>query len=205
MSLPGAIEREVKLEVDDTYVVPDLGEGGAIRVDVLPALGLDATYFDAPDLRLLDLGITVRRRTGEGTKWTVKFPTAEQAAAGGLARREIDIVSADLDPPSTVTDLVQSSLDDADLAPVARLESRRERLGLRSRDGVALGELYDDRVTAHSSAGAVVTFREVEVEFGAEADTALVELVVERLRVAGARPSVGQPKVERALTLLGLR
>ena len=38
---------------------------------------LDATYYDRVDTHLLDQGITVRRRTGEGTRWTVKLPTDE--------------------------------------------------------------------------------------------------------------------------------
>jgi inorganic triphosphatase YgiF len=205
VSASGAIEREVKLDVDEAYVVPDLAEGGGIRSAARPPLALDATYFDAPDLRLLELGITVRRRTGEGTRWTVKFPTTELAAAGGLSRREVDITSDDLDPPSTVTDLVRSVIGGAVLEPVARLESRRERLELVDDDGVAIGELDDDRVTASAPDGAAAVFREVEVEFGADADAALVELVVERLRAAGARPSDGRPKVERALGLLGRR
>ena len=77
------VEREVKLDVDSRFEVPSL-EGAS----PLEARRLDAVYHDTLDLQLLDQGITVRRRSGEGTRWTVKFPSAEVAAAGGLARRE---------------------------------------------------------------------------------------------------------------------
>ena len=51
-----------------------------------PALDLDATYFDAADARLLAAGVTVRRRTGEGTRWTVKLPADPRPAPGATDR-----------------------------------------------------------------------------------------------------------------------
>ena len=174
---------------------------------------LDAVYHDTSDLRLLGQGITVRRRSGEGTRWTVKFPSAEVAAAGGLARREIDIMSDDIEPPAPVNELVAPFLEGAALEPVARLVSVRERLALVGPDGSPLAEVDDDRVSARAmvapddrrSSGAEVSFREIEVEFGADAPAGLIEEVVDRFRQAGARASDGTPKVERALALLGLR
>ena len=73
------IEREVKLEVDGGFEVPSLDGASPLE-----PRRLDAVYHDTVDLRLLDQGITVRRRSGEGTRWTVKFPSAEMASAGGL-------------------------------------------------------------------------------------------------------------------------
>jgi inorganic triphosphatase YgiF len=202
------IEREVKLEVDGRFEVPSLDGASPLE-----PRRLDAVYHDTVDLRLLDQGITVRRRSGEGTRWTVKFPSAEMASAGGVARREVDIDSDALEPPATVSELVAPFLAGALLAPVARLVSVRERLALVGPDGSTLAEVDDDRVSARAmvatddrrSSGAEVSFREIEVEFGADAPAELIEVVVEQFRAAGARASDGTPKVERALALLGLR
>jgi inorganic triphosphatase YgiF len=200
------IEREVKLDVDDGFEVPVLD-----GVEPLESRRLDAVYHDTPDLRLLDRGITVRRRTGEGTRWTVKFPSDEVAAAGGVARREVDVDSDAEVPPTTVVGLVEPFLGGGSLAPLARLVSVRERSALVGPDGSTVAEIDDDRVRARAMAdgaggpGAEVTFREIEVEFEANAPSALIDGVVARFRAAGARPTGGQPKVERALTMLGLR
>jgi inorganic triphosphatase YgiF len=203
------IEREVKLEVDGGFEVPAL-EGAA----PLEPRRLDAVYHDAIDLRLLDQGITVRRRSGDGTRWTVKFPAGESVPTGGaLARREIDVASDDLEPPATVNELVAPYLGGAELGPVARLVSVRERLAVVGPDGSTLAEVDDDRVSARAmvaaddrrASGAEVSFREIELEFGADAPDDLIQAVVGRFREAGARASDGMPKVERALALLGLR
>jgi len=202
------VEREVKLDVDSRFEVPSL-EGAS----PLEARRLDAVYHDTLDLQLLDQGITVRRRSGEGTRWTVKFPSAEVAAAGGLARREVDVDSDAIEPPTTVNELVAPFLEGGALAPVARLVSVRERLALVAPDGSTFAEVDDDRVSARAmgasddrrSSGAEVSFREIEVEFGPDASAELIDVVVGRFRAAGARSSDGTPKVERALTLLGLR
>ena len=202
------VEREVKLDVDSRFEVPSL-EGAS----PLEARRLDAVYHDTLDLQLLDQGITVRRRSGEGTRWTVKFPSAEVAAAGGLARREVDVDSDAIEPPTSVNELVAPFLEGGALAPVARLVSVRERLALVAPDGSTLAEVDDDRVSARAmgasddrrSSGAEVSFREIEVEFGPDASAELIDVVVGRFRAAGARSSDGTPKVERALTLLGLR
>lgn len=202
------VEREVKLEVDDRFEVPAL-EGA----EPLEALRLDAIYHDTLDLRLLDQGITVRRRTGDGTRWTVKFPSDEVAAVGGVARREVEVASDDLAPPATIAELVEPFLGGTPLTPLARLVSVRERLALRGPDGSTVAEIDDDRVSARAmvaaddrrSTGTEVSFREIEVEFEAGASTQLIDDVVARLRQAGARPSGDMPKVERALSMLGLR
>ena len=141
--------------------------------------GLDAVYHDTADLRLLDQGITVRRRTGEGTRWTVKFPTAEVAAAGGLARREVDVdCRRRSSRRPTVIELVAP-------LPRGRARWRRSPVWCRSAsgcalvapDGSTLAEVDDDRVSARAMvaaddrrpSGAEVSFREIEVEFGADA------------------------------------
>jgi inorganic triphosphatase YgiF len=215
-SVGDGIEREVKLEVDDAFELPPLViDGGAVIIEILESLVLDATYHDAADLRLLGVGITVRRRTGEGTRWTVKFPTAELAAPGGVARREIDVMVDSVPPPEAVIDLVASHLDGARLEPVVRLVSQRARRTLSASDGRAVGEIDDDRVTVFDPVGAVgrgdavesggagMAFREVELEFGPDTDPGLVQSVVAQLIDAGAIPARSGSKLAHGLALLG--
>ncbi len=205
------IEREVKLAVDADFSLPlSLGEdGGPLVVKPLDPRYLDAVYHDAEDLRLLALGITVRRRTGEGIRWTVKFPTAELAAAGGSARREVDVMTDTPNPPAAVVDLVASALGGALLVPVARLVSQRDRWALLGGDGQSVAELDDDRVRVHHPVGtddplaSPLGFREVEVEFGADADSDLIEWIVAQLIGAGASRAMVGSKAEQALALLG--
>ena len=211
MPVGDGVEREVKLSVDaDFSLPPSLAEGGGpLVVEALEPRYLDAVYHDADDLRLLALGITVRRRTGEGTRWTVKFPTAELAAAGGSARREIDVKTDARIPPEAVVELVASVLGGASLVPVARLVSQRERWALLDGDGQSVAELDDDRVTVYHPVdgsdppASPLGFREIEVEFGADADADLIEWVVAQLIGAGASRGIVGSKVEQALTLLG--
>ncbi len=216
----GRVEREVKLDADPDLVLPELdGVAPGISARPMAAVELDATYFDAPDHRLLAQGITVRRRTGEGTRWTVKLPAAERPTpdgptiVGSLSRREVDIVDTATEPPAGVTDLVDPWLDGVALVAVARLVSSRRRVELCATerdDVVVVAELDDDLVVVHDDDGEVGRFREIEVELahGRDASTAgatddaVVDAVIARLVGAGARRGGSQPKVERALALL---
>ncbi len=211
----GHLEREAKLDVDPDLALPDLaGALGGLVAAPLEPRQLDATYFDAADRRLLGAGITVRRRTGEGTRWTVKRPATTPDAAAPIAtevaRREVDVFDPALAPPAAVVELVEPWLAGAELVAVARLRSRRRRLALgfdpAGADPVA--ELDDDVVTVEAGDGSgprhPVRFREVEVELrasGPEADEVL-EAVVGRLLASGARPAPSSSKLARALDLL---
>ena len=200
-----SLETEFKLDVPADFVMPNFGRSGSIRVVSLSTLELDATYFDAPTLTLLSAGITVRRRSGDETRWTVKLPARLAVNDGALTRREIDLFSDALDPPVEVVDLVRQSLAGERLVAVARLHSHRQRLSFFAANGDPLGELDDDQVTAHAPDGAVVTFREVEFELENAADGSLVDKVLTDLYAAGAMPSGGLAKIDRALGLLGIR
>ena len=165
--MTGHLEREVKLDADPDLELPDLnGAVPGLVAMARPTLDLDATYFDAGDGRLLEAGVTLRRRTGEGTRWTVKLPShrpAPAAGSGGAAessaaaaaaavhRREIDVHDIGLAVPAEVAELVAPWLGKADLVAVARLVShrRRQALGVDPTGAGALAELDDDLVVVH--------------------------------------------------------
>ena len=206
------IEHEVKLEVDPGFVMPDLGAGLGDQVATeLADQHLVAVYFDRADGRLMELGITVRRRTGEGTRWTVKLPVEgdERAggAAGSVARREVEVHTEDEGIPPDLGDLLAPYLEGGVLEAVARLRSHRRRWHVATEAGEAVAEVDDDTVTAEvpGASGVGVTFREVEIEFGSGAPPARIDALVDVLVRAGARPGDPRSKVERSLGLLGRR
>ncbi len=198
-----ALEREAKLSAGPDLVIPDLSAGleGAV-VEAAPAQRLDAVYHDTEDLRLARSGVTVRRRTGEGsTRWTVKFPRQElfEVSSGLLAREEIDVVDRAVEMPQRVRDLVVAFARTAPLVPVARLRTWRRRLHIVDAAGGLLAELADDAVEVLEGDTVRDRFREIEVEVTPRAPDGLLEGVVEVLHEAGAGSADPVPKVVRAL------
>jgi len=207
----GHVEREVKLDADPDLVLPDLtADRPEVTVSGREPQELDATYYDAADLRLLADGVTVRRRSGEGTRWTVKVPAAG-SGPGTMNRIEHDVFDEATEPPAEVRALVAGWLGDAPLVAVARLLSSRARLELRTvAAGRVLAEVDDDLVVVRDGDREAGRFREIEIELAhdlSEADeaeaTSLVDAVVASLVAAGARRDRMRPKVDRALDLIG--
>ena len=77
-----ALEREVKFGAPLGVGLPDLRDLVS-RTERLPRQQLQTAYFDTPDGRLWDQGITLRHRTtrgdGAGT-WTLKLPAAAEGS-----------------------------------------------------------------------------------------------------------------------------
>jgi inorganic triphosphatase YgiF len=212
----GRLEREVKLEADPDLVLPDLDAlvaGASVRRR--QPIELDAIYFDSADLRLLDHGVSVRRRTGDGTRWTVKVPITPSGAdspgaSGAVAREEHDVVDDASDPPTEVRRLVARWLGDAALVPVARLVSTRARLDVRATaSDQVVAEVDDDLVVVLADDREVGRFREIEIELApglsdatATAAAGVVDAVADELVAAGARRGDPRPKVDRALAMI---
>ncbi len=215
--MSGHVEHEVKLDADPDLALPDLtGVAAGIHAVPRPTLDLDATYFDAPDFRLLAAGVTVRHRTGEGTRWTVKLPATRPVADAdrppgadrsvAVTRRELDIYDESVAVPTAVLEVVADWLADAALVPVARLISHRRRVALGPDPAGAhpLAELDDDLVSVEVAQRPIGRFREIEVErtdLGDAAGGPVLQAVVERLRAAGCRPAPTTSKLARALSL----
>jgi CHAD domain-containing protein len=161
---------------------------------------LDAWYYDAPDLRLLRAGVTLRHRRQDdndvGT-WTLKVPLG----VGGdtLERFEIDVVAPPATVPAELVKVVAGMLRRVYPVRVARLLTRRLVVALHDGGGRVLGEVCDDEVSVMEDDRVAARFREVEVESAPGAPAALATAVVARLREAGAGEPDPTPKLARAL------
>src|SRR6185437_7324992 len=85
----GQLEREVKFVADVVFELPSFKKvvGSAHH---LPQQSLNTAYFDTPDLRLWQRGLTLRHRLGEEAhegKWTLKVP--EDGTDSALDRTEL--------------------------------------------------------------------------------------------------------------------
>lgn len=189
------VERELKLETDREFELPDLTEvADGLPVATLPPASLTATYYDTEDLVLLRAGITVRYRVGDGDpKWTVKLP--EDGGDRFLSRREVDVTAPEDPVPAEVTDLLLARLRHRPLVVAARMETRRQEVEIRTGEGVRLVAVADDLVSVDGEPA----FREVEVERDEAAPDDLVDQVVARLRSAGATAGASRSKVARVL------
>jgi inorganic triphosphatase YgiF len=183
------LEIERTYEVDATFELPALSDLG--EVDGPAERLLDATYYDTADLRLLAAKVTFRRRTGgDDAGWHVKLP------AGVDARKEVRRELSD-EIPAELVELVAGISGGAQLAPAARISTRR----LVSTLGGDVAEICDDHVSAevflagHESSE---QWRELEVEL-VGGDRSVFESVEERLFAAGAKPASVGSKLGRLL------
>jgi CHAD domain-containing protein len=196
------LEIERKFDVPASFTLPLLtGLPGVAGVTGPEERLLEAVYHDTPDLRLARARVTLRRRTGgpdEG--WHVKLPAAD----GARWELHSPLGRATRTPPRAVQAPVRGLVRTARLAPVARLQTRRQVTSLCDAAGRVLVELADDVVTATAMAAApgepatVVTWREVEAEL-VDGDQELLAAVGERLMEGGAHPSASASKLSRVL------
>ncbi len=198
MPIRGTTEREVKLEADLAFTLPDLRDlvGGTVR---LPEEHLWAVYFDTPDLRLWQRDITLRHRSGEQAgpgAWTLKLP--QKGPGPTLDRREVTWPGSLHTLPDGVTKIVQGLVRRASVQEIARIETLRRRLTLQDRGDLTLGKLDDDTVTIHGGPNDGYRFRQIELEVEGD-DVEPLDGVLDRLHAAGARLDRAGPKLLRAL------
>ena len=178
-----SIERELKLEPGEAFVLPELGG------EPLPTRIFVSTYHDTPDLVLARHGVTFRRRVEDGTGlWQLKL-------SKGAARIELEQPGPPARPPLELLSLLVAYLRGRAVAPVARLRTRREGVLARG------AEVVDDSVSVLDGQRVVRRFRELEVELVGGGEDDLATLAAE-LRRAGATTANGlRPKLFRALEL----
>jgi inorganic triphosphatase YgiF len=218
----GQVEREVKLDADPELVLPDLdGAIQGLRAIIAPPRELDAVYFDTDDGRLLSRGVTVRRRTGEGDRWTVKISVGPKAGGAGgsrpteVSREEIDFLDAATEVPDKVRATLRPWIGEDALRPVVRIVSHRRRIRLARDDAGTrpVAEIDDDLVSVYApgeepdDGPSRLRFREIEVELSRDAPFAgvVLDAIAARLVEAGARPAPTSSKLARALDLVGPR
>ena len=154
-------------------------------------------YFDTAELALARHGVTLRRRSGGvDDGWHLKVPD------GRDTRTELRIPldgGSDTVPPELLGP-VRAFVRDSQLAPVARLSTRRLLYALTGDDSVVLAEVCDDRVHAERLHPPVQVqdWREWEVEL-VDGDRSVLDAVEQRLLDAGARPSSSGSKLLRCL------
>ncbi len=181
------LERELKLDVDPGFVLPDLG-GKPLAPRVLTS-----TYVDTPDRRLLRSGITLRRRVeNRAGAWQLKLPSEQ-------GRYELEQRGGSSRPPEPFLRLLPALLrGGATLEPVAKL--RTKRAGVAVGDSADRVEVVLDRVAVLDGNRVASSFAELEAEVVAGDGTALPE-IEKALRKAGARPARRGSKVSRVLAV----
>ncbi|MFK4150003.1 CHAD domain-containing protein [Streptomyces sp. NPDC004065] len=190
-------KREIERKYESEHSgLPDLtGVGGIAAVIDKGVTELDAVYYDTADERLAAAGLTLRRRTGGADAgWHLKFPVAPGV------RDEIRAPLSDT-VPETLAGLLRSRVRGSALRPQVRLRSARDVSHLVDADGALLAEVGVDAVHADrlTGDGGSAQWTEIEVELADGGDPALLDIVEQRLRRAGVRPSSAASKVARAL------
>lgn len=176
------VEREVKLAPGDGFVLPELGEPQPTRV-------FTSTYHDTEDLVLARRDVTLRHRVEGGVGlWQLKLP------GEGDSRIELEQPGPPARPPLELASLLVAFLRGRELAPIARLRTRREVV---LADGA---EIVDDVVSVMRGQRVVRRFRELEVELTG-GDERTLRRLEKRLRAAGAETGEDRPKVFQALDL----
>ena len=186
-TVTSTVEREIKLAVDDHFRLPQLP---GIPI---PRRLLTSTYYDTSHYDLAHAGITLRHRVERGKQaWQLKLPLMKD-------RQEIEVVSRESRPPTTLRDLLFLHLGRRGLLPVATL--RVWRTGIRVRmDNAAVAEVTLDHVSVKNNGVVFQRFRELEIERVNGHDSTLSDLE-EQLRRAGGQDHDGRPKLFRALSL----
>lgn len=193
-----SIEREVKLGAWPGFAPPDLdGIAEGITAVVAKPVVLTATYYDTSDVRLMRWGVTLRHRTGDALPWTIKLPKSK--GGGMLVRNEIGFEGPNTAVPEAAADLVLAYARSSPLGIVARLRSRRSSIDVMGPEGSRVAQVVDDEVSVLDGRRVAARFREVEVEIQPDAPHSLLELIVARLRQAGAGAPDPTPKVVRAI------
>ena len=203
-------ETETKYEAGPDTALP--------RLDTLPNVAAErgpdeqqlvAEYYDTADLRLLDAGITLRRRTGgDDAGWHLKLPVAPGS------REEIRLPPgrAGGRVPAELADLVRARTRGAPLVPVASITTLRRVTTLVGQHGESLAEVADDSVRAVRLLAEVpakepalaegtvpaTEWREVEVELTG-GDGALLTAADNLLRDSGLQRSARSAKLEHVL------
>jgi CHAD domain-containing protein len=193
------LEREAKLQAPAGFRLPELGGDGLVATGMEPQR-LVTVYVDTPDLQIARWGSSLRHRQGQGHErgWTVKLPSPTNGSQ--LVRTEVKFEGDDARKlPTAAADLLRAYVRRQELAPVARLQTVRRGVEIDDDEGRRLAVVTDDEVSVMDGRRVASRFRELEVELDPQADEGLSEILIDRLKQAGAGPLDNVPKLVRAL------
>ena len=205
-SMGASLERELKVEVEDSFHVPDLSASIGVSIVSLPEVALEATYYDTAAYHLGRWGATLRHRTSSAGSqtWTLKLPAAARSDDGGgglsgaIDRDELDFDGPADKIPADAVALLRTYLREDLVAPVAVLKTRRRRNLLMSATDT-LAEMDDDIVDYRAADGRTGSFRELEIELAADGPLPILRRIHDVLVAAGVADTAAQPKLFRAL------
>jgi CHAD domain-containing protein len=192
-------ETERKYEAGSAgFALPPLDRlPGVASVSDVQQETLEAEYYDTGDLRLINAGVTLRRRRGGADEgWHLKLP------AGDDTRRELRRALEDHETtvPGELAGLVRAYSRDKPLGPVAHITTVRRRRILMDAGGTSLAEVVADDVMSQTlgRTTTISSWQEAEVELTG-GDLELLRAADRLLRRSGLRRSATSAKLARAL------
>jgi CHAD domain-containing protein len=188
-------EQEKTFEVDLDWVMPQLErlvpDGGRLDQRVQH---LENTCFDTAGAGLRLFGVTLQRRVGSSeTGWQLNIPN-------GTARTELQSDARTKGLPRALGKAVAGLRAGERLDPVVTVNTTRTAYQVLDFDGELVLELADNHVESRLPDGqsTMHSWREVEVELGPAGTKKDLKRARRLLRAAGAIPSAGRTKLDRA-------
>ncbi len=177
------LERELKLAAEPGFQLP------ALDGEPLPPRVFTSTYHDTADRRLLDAGVTLRRRVEDRRGvWQLKLPTE-----GG--RLELEAGGKEL--ADELLALLAGVIRGRALQPVAVLRTTRAGVRVARSGGVA--DVTHDVVSVLEERRIRDRFSELEIELVSGEDS-LLDRLGRELREHGAKRHDGRPKIAQVLS-----
>lgn len=191
------IERKFALGPDDA--VPDpVKWPGVDTASQAERFELDALYYDTSDLRLVNAGVTLRRRTGGSDEgWHLKVPGDGE----GRVEHGLPLGDPDGGPPGEFAEQVAQLTGDVSLQPICRVRTTRVERRLDGPDG-PVANVCDDRVTTHNLLDPTLNQRwhEFEVELTGDGGIDFLDTVTEYLNGLGVPQVSIASKLKAAMT-----
>lgn len=181
------VEDEIKFHIPPRFQLPpDMGEP-------IPPRVFTSTYFDTPQHRLGQLGLTLRKRVERSHGlWQLKIPS-------GAIRLELEIGSGSRDIPWEFHDLLMAFFRNQTAIELGKLRTKRKTLRIMA-DKQVVAEVVQDSVALIRDKKVIHTFQELEVEFQKDEEDHL-KSIRKTLIHAGAREKPLQAKIFQALQL----
>ncbi len=185
----------VRRRVPPTYQLPDLARVDGIQTAVpAPATTGTTVVVDTEDLALARWGV---RLVHDGTAWQLVLPAHPGGSTVAPTHHTLRTSSRTI--PAAARHALARLTGDGELTRVARLEVRREAIGLVT-EGALQVHVSDEEVSVHTGRRLTGRFREVVLQQGPDGDPSMVEAVEEALVDAGA---LERDEVAREVRILG--